>query len=70
MPPMKLLIVLVLVGILLSLGSALVYLVRDRDGSPRMLRALTLRIALSVILFLLLIAAWFAGLVEPNPTPR
>ncbi len=70
MPAMKLLIVLVLLGILLSLGSALFYLVRDKEGSPRLLRALTIRISLSVILFLVLMAAWYAGLIEPNATPR
>jgi hypothetical protein len=70
MKGMKLLVLLVLIGILLSLGSALFYLIRDKEGSPRVLRALTLRISLSVLLFLLLMAAWFAGLIEPNATPR
>lgn len=67
---MKLLVIVVLLGILASLGSGLIYLVKDKEGSPRVLRALTLRISLSVILFLLLIAAWMAGLIEPNATPR
>ncbi len=70
MPAMKFLIVLVLLGILASLGSALFYLMRDKDGSSRVLRALTIRIVLSVILFLVLMAAWYAGLIEPNATPR
>jgi hypothetical protein len=67
---MKLLVIVVLVGILASLGSGLVFLVKDKDGSPRVLRALTIRISLSVILFLLLVAAWMVGLIEPNATPR
>ncbi len=67
---MKLLVIVVLLGILVSLGSGLFFLVRDKDGSRRVLRALTVRISLSVILFLLLIAAWLAGLIEPNATPR
>jgi hypothetical protein len=66
---MKLLVIIVLLGIVGSLGSGLFYLVRDKDGSPRVLRALTIRITLSVILFLLLMAAWFSGLIQPNATP-
>jgi hypothetical protein len=67
---MKLAVIIVLLGIVVSLGSGLVFLVRDKDGSRRVLRALTVRISLSVLLFLLLIAAWLAGLIEPNATPR
>ncbi len=67
---MKLLVIVVLLGILVSLGSGLFFLVREKDGSRRVLHALTVRISLSVILFLLLIAAWLAGLIEPNATPR
>lgn len=66
---MKLLVIIVLLGIVGSLGSGLFYLVRDKDGSPRVLRALTIRITLSVILFLLLMAAWFSGLIQPNVSP-
>lgn len=66
---MKLLVIFVLVAILLSLGSGLVFLVKDKDNSGRMLRALTIRIALSVMLFLLIMGAWWAGLIEPNATP-
>jgi cytochrome bd-type quinol oxidase subunit 2 len=64
--PFKLLVVLVLLGIVVSLGSALYHLVHDRDGSPKMVRALTLRIALSVALFLLLFLAWWLGLIQPH----
>lgn len=66
---MKLLVILVLLGILASLGSGLVFLVKDKDDSRRVLRALTLRISLSVLLFLLIIGAWFLGLIEPNAAP-
>lgn len=66
---MKLLVILVLLGILASLGSGLVFLVKDKDDSRRVLRALTLRISLSVLLFLLIIGAWFFGLIEPNAAP-
>jgi hypothetical protein len=62
----KALVLLLLAGIILSLFSGLFFLNRDQDGSPRMVRALTVRITLSVILFLVLIYAWFNGLIQPH----
>ena len=52
-----------LVLILASLASALVFLVRGRDDPRRMAKALTVRIALSVGLFLILMAGYYFGLV-------
>jgi predicted MFS family arabinose efflux permease len=66
---MKLFVILVLLGIVGSMGSALFYLMRDRDNDKRVLRALTIRVGLSVLLFLLLIGAYFAGLIQPNAMP-
>ena len=47
----KILIVLVLAAIVASLGSGLFHLVRDEGQSKRMVNALTVRVALSVLLF-------------------
>jgi hypothetical protein len=66
---MKLFVLVVLAAILVSLASGLFFLVKDKDDSRRVMRALTVRIVLSVLLFALLVAAWFTGLVQPNPTP-
>ena len=52
-----------LVGIVASLGSALVFMYRDRSNSKRMVRALALRVGLSVGLFLMLMAAYYFGLI-------
>ncbi|HLK70894.1 MAG TPA: twin transmembrane helix small protein [Steroidobacteraceae bacterium] len=60
-----LLVVVVMLGILVSLGTALFHLARG-DSSAKMGRALTIRIALSLALFLLLIVAWWTGLITPN----
>ena len=62
----RLLILACLLAIVLSLGSALVYLVRDKGESQKMVRALTLRVGLSILLFLLLIAAWWLGWIQPH----
>ncbi len=66
----KLLIVLVLVAIVASLGSGLFHLVKDEGKSKRMVNALTLRIALSVLLFVLLFVAWKSGLIAPHGVDR
>ncbi|MCJ7451721.1 MAG: twin transmembrane helix small protein [Steroidobacteraceae bacterium] len=66
----KLLIILVLVAIVASLGSGLFHLVQDEGKSKRMVNALTLRIALSVLLFVLLFVAWKSGLIAPHGVDR
>jgi hypothetical protein len=60
---MKILIVGFLVLIIASLGSALFYLFNDKGNSTRTVRALTLRVGLSVLLFVLLMLAHFSGLI-------
>jgi cytochrome bd-type quinol oxidase subunit 2 len=62
----KVLIVLVLLAIVASLGSGLFHLVKDEGKSRKMVNALTVRIALSVALFVLLFIAWATGLIEPH----
>jgi hypothetical protein len=66
----KLLIVACLIGIVISLGSALFHRVHDRGDSRRTVKALTIRIALSVALFILLWIAWANGLIQPHGVGR
>ena len=47
-----------------SLGSALVFMYRDRGDSRRMVKALALRVGLSVGLFLALMGAYYLGLIK------
>jgi cytochrome bd-type quinol oxidase subunit 2 len=64
---LRLLILGVLVGIVVSLGSALFHLSRGNESDSRkMARALTIRITLSLVLFALLILAWYMGLISPH----
>ncbi|MBK8015526.1 MAG: twin transmembrane helix small protein [Betaproteobacteria bacterium] len=58
---MRIFVIAVIVLILASLGSALFYLVRDKGSTERTVKALTLRIALSVGLFLLLMGGYYFG---------
>lgn len=62
-PPMKILVVLFLVFIVGSLFTALYFFVRDKGQGERMVKALTVRIALSVILFALLMLGIYSGLI-------
>ena len=60
---MKIIIILFLLVIVGSLASALFYLVRDKGGSTRTVKALTLRIGLSVTLFILLMLGYYFGII-------
>ena len=54
------------IAIVASLGSALRHLTRGAGDSRRMVRALTWRIGLSIALFVLLMLAWYTGLIQPH----
>ena len=62
----KILIVACLLAIVVSLGTGMFHLVKDKGNSKRMANALTIRIALSVALFVLLFIAWKQGLIQPH----
>jgi len=62
----KIIVVLFLIFIVGSLFSGLYYLVKDKGTSERTVRALTLRISLSVILFILLMIGYATGLLQPH----
>ena len=65
---MKIVVIIFLLLILASLGSALFFLVTDRGQSKRTARALALRVGLSVTLFLLLMAGYYFGLIPGRIT--
>ncbi len=62
----KITIILILVIILISLAFSLFFLVRDKGESDRTVKSLTLRIALSIALFILLFIGYTAGLIKPH----
>jgi hypothetical protein len=56
-----------LAGILASLGFGLFHLSRGgADDSRKLARALTIRITVSLVLFALLMLAWYLGLISPH----
>jgi len=62
----KTVIILMLIAIVGSLFSGLLYMFKDQGNSDRMVKALTLRIGLSITLFLLLLAGFYFGLIPPQ----
>jgi cytochrome bd-type quinol oxidase subunit 2 len=66
----RILVAVAMIGIVISLGSALFHLVNDKGDSKKMVRALSVRIGLSVVLFVLLMGAWAVGLIEPHGVRR
>ncbi|HWU85112.1 MAG TPA: twin transmembrane helix small protein [Rhodocyclaceae bacterium] len=50
--------------ILSSLGSALYYMVRSKQTNPKVVWSLTLRVALSVTLFLMLMIGYKLGWID------
>ena len=63
---MRVLALILIVLILASLASALYYLVKDKGRSDRTVKMLTVRIALSFILFVLLMLGHYLGLIPEN----
>ena len=61
---MKWIIPVVLLMIVVSLGSALYFMMKDRGNSSRMVHSLMLRIGLSIVLFLGILLAHYLGLIE------
>lgn len=60
---MRIVIIAFLILILLSLGSAMFYLIRDKGQSDRTVKALTIRVGLSISLFLLLMLGHYFGII-------
>ena len=65
----KILIIVFLITILYSLGSALIFLVKDHGEGDRTVKRLTWRIALSLVLFIFVWVAYQQGWVEPGAGP-
>ncbi len=59
----KLIILLMLLGVIVSLFSGLFFLYRDQGTGDRTVKALTLRISLSIALFVLLMLGYRFGLI-------
>lgn len=59
-------VIAVLAVIVVSLGSGMFYLVKDRSDSTRTVKALTIRIGLSIALIGLLFVLYALGVIHPH----
>jgi hypothetical protein len=59
-------VIVVLVAILVALFCALFYLYRDRGHGTRMLKALAIRVALSIGLVVFLVVSYKMGWISPQ----
>ena len=62
----KIIILALLLLVILSLGAGMFTLIKDRNNSDRTVKFLTVRIALSVSLFILLIVSFMMGWIQPH----
>jgi len=60
---MRILALLFIVFIIASLASALYYLIKDKGQSDRAVKMLTVRVALSLTLFILLMGGYYLGII-------
>lgn len=58
---MRIVILILLVAVLVSLFSGLYFVYKDKSGGNRAVIALTIRIALSILVFLILIGSYYFG---------
>ncbi len=64
----KIVVVAVLFVIIGSLFSALYFLAKDKDGGARTVKALTVRIGLSITLFIFLLLGYYFDLIGHAPS--
>ena len=62
----KTLIIVNFILILLSLGSGMFFLAKDGGKTNRVVTSLTLRVVLSITLFILLFAGYYFGDLKPH----
>ncbi len=63
---MKIIVIGLLAAIIVSLGSGLFFLTKERDDPTKLLRSLQIRIALSITLVVVLVLAWQFGWIESS----
>lgn len=63
---MNYIILIFFIFIIYSLASALYYMMNDGGGSKRMVKALTIRVGISIALFLFVLFSFWMGWIKPT----
>ena len=66
LPVMKVVVIAGLIAIVVALFSALVFLYRDRGSGTRMVKALAIRVGLSILLVSFLLVSYYLGWISPQ----
>jgi ABC-type uncharacterized transport system permease subunit len=66
---MKWIVIIAFLAIFASLGSALVFMFRDQGKSKNMVKALGIRVGLSIALFLFLLFSNYMGWIQATGVP-
>jgi hypothetical protein len=62
----KIVVVALLVAVVISLTSGMVFLIKDKGQGTRTVKALSFRIGLSLLAFFVLILSYYAGWIQPH----
>ena len=62
----KIIVLILLAGILVSLGAALFSMMRNKGQGKKTVNALTVRVILSIIVFFILILSYGMGWIQPH----
>ena len=63
----KILLLLIIISMLVTLGTGLVYLIKDKGKSERTLKALIVRAGFTVALLIVLLIGIATGFIVPHP---
>ena len=66
---LKIIIGLLLVGVVISLFSGLVFLIKDDNDSKRVVRSLIVRVTLAALIVIVVLFALWTGELKLNPSP-
>ncbi len=66
---LKFLIILLMLAVMVSLFSGLVFLVKDKGDRRRVVSSLAVRVGLSVLLLAVILLSLWQGGLTLNPTP-
>ena len=66
MPGMKYLVLLAFLAIFASLGTAMYFMLRQGSKGNKMALALGMRVGISILLFVCILAAWKLGYIHPT----
>ncbi|WP_257266074.1 DUF2909 family protein [Endozoicomonas sp. ONNA2] len=60
----KLVVVVLFIAVVISLGTGFYFLLTEKKSSPKLLNSLKIRIGLTVLIMMIIVAAWLHGDIQ------